>query len=76
MITLLLVLKLLQFTKLTLRILFIYLFFLSLEKVKIPNYNKCKLLIFTQKIKEPLSMRSQLLQNITMSLLPLVLQNT
>ena len=23
-----------------------------LEKVKIPNYNKCKLLIFTQKIKE------------------------
>ena len=90
-IILLLVLKLLQFTKLTPCIHFfffyfitMYLFLLSsiffnlkknkkkshyslvflcvcvcvwLEKVKISNYNKCKLLIFTQKIKEPLSTR-------------------
>ena len=28
-----------------------------LEKVEIPNYNKCKLLIFTQNIEEPLSTR-------------------
>ena len=91
-ITLLLVLKLLQFTKLTPCIHFfffyfitMYLFLLSsiffnlkknkkkisllfsvfvcvcvcvwLEKVKISNYNKCKLLMFTQKIKEPLSTR-------------------
>ena len=27
-------------------------FFWQLEKVEIPNYNKCKLLIFTQKIEE------------------------
>ena len=27
-------------------------FFLWLEKVEIPNYNKCKLLIFIQKIEE------------------------
>ena len=53
-ITLLLVLKLLQSTKLT-----PCFFFFLLEKVEISNYNKCKLLIFTQKIKEPLNTHSQ-----------------
>ena len=31
--------------------------FFLLEKIKIPNYNKCKLLIFIQKIEKPLSTR-------------------
>ena len=51
-ITLLLVLKLLQSTKLT-----PCFFFFLLEKVEISNYNKCKLLIFTKKIEESLSTR-------------------
>ena len=35
----------------------VFFFFLWLEKVEILNYNKCKLLIFTQKIEESLSTR-------------------
>ena len=30
---------------------------IEIDKVEISNYNKCKLLIFTQKIEEPLSTR-------------------
>ena len=36
---------------------FFILFFLRLENVVIPNYNKCSKLTFTQKIEEPLSTR-------------------
>ena len=32
-----------------------FFFFFVWEKVEILNYNNCKLLIFTQKIEEPLS---------------------
>ena len=45
-----LVLKLLQSTKVILSI-FLFLFLFLLEKVEISNYNKCKLLIFIQKIE-------------------------
>ena len=38
---------------------YIFFFFWWLEKVEISNYNKCKLLIFTQKIEKPLSTRSR-----------------
>ena len=34
-----------------------FFFLIRLEKIEISNYNKCKLLIFTQKIEEPLSTR-------------------
>ena len=34
-----------------------FFFFCVIEKVEISNYNKCKLLIFTKKIEEPLSTR-------------------
>ena len=39
---------------------FFFFFFLWLEKVEILNYNKCKLLIFTQKIEESLNQHNSM----------------